>query len=222
MIDTNDVAGVTASQRRTTIFAILPSVPVALALWWAVFQLPPVPGMEDAAARFGFAFALIALAVLFTLVLGVEAIAHERLVTPAIDPLTGYETRRMRVNQRYLQNTLEQSVVFAAGLLLLAAQIDDGAGMRALVAATAVWVLARWAFWIGYHRSALHRGWGAVGVLQSMLILLYGAYRFGESYFGIAGGLAPVLLFLAIEAWLFAWTARPQPNERAERSGALP
>lgn len=200
------------TQRRTTIIAILVTVPVALLVWWAAFQLPPIEGMEDTADRFGFAFALIAAAVLFTLVLGVEAIAHERLVTPAIDPLAGHETRRMRVNHRYLQNTLEQTIVFAAGLLMLAWLVDDGAGMRALVAATIVWVLARWGFWVGYHRSPLLRGWGAAGMLQSMLILLYGTFRFGEAYGGLGGGLAPILLFLAIEAWLFIWTARPQPN----------
>ena len=208
----DDSAQVTGTQRRTTMLSILPSVPVALLIWWGAFQLPALQGMDEASARFDFAFAMIGLAVLFTLVLGVEAIAHERLVSPAIDPLRGYETRRMRVNQRYLQNTLEQIVVFAAGLLLLAWQLDDGSAMRALIAATAVWIVARWAFWIGYHRSPLLRGWGAAGMLQSMLVLLYGLFRFGESYAGLWGGLAPILLFLAIEAWLFVWTARPQPN----------
>lgn len=215
-----DPAKVTVTQRRTTMLSILPSVPVALLIWWGAYQLPPLQGMEEASARFGFAFALVGLAVLFTLVLGVEAIAHERLVSPAIDPLRGFETRRMQVNQRYLQNTLEQTVVFAAGLLLLAWQLDDGAAMRALIAATVVWVVARWAFWIGYHRSPLLRGWGAAGMLQSMLVLLYGLFRFGEAYAGLWGGLAPILLFLAIEAWLFVWTARPRPDVGTDRRSA--
>jgi O-antigen/teichoic acid export membrane protein len=86
------------------------------------------------------------LAVLFCLVTGVEAVAHERLSSPAFDPLSGFETRRLRVNQRYLQNTLEQILVFVAGLFGLAVYSPDGSAMRAVLATTVVWILARFAF----------------------------------------------------------------------------
>jgi uncharacterized MAPEG superfamily protein len=103
-------------------------------------------------------------------VLGVEAVAHERLVSPAFDPLSGFETRRLRVNQRYPQNTLEQVVVFAAALFGLAAYSPDGSAMRAIVASTAVWILARFAFWIGYHRGAAMRGLGAPSMALSTIM----------------------------------------------------
>ena len=197
-------------QRRTLILHIAVTVPVALAIWFALrLLLPPVPGMEEPPARLMFGLGCVAVAVLLALVPGVEAVAHERLASPAIDPLAGYETRRLRVNQRYLQNTLEQTIVFAAGLMLLCWFMEGGGSMRAAVAITAVWVLGRWAFWIGYHRSPLLRAWGAMGMLQSMIVLLYAVYRFGALFLGPVGGAAPLILFGGIEAWLFAVTRKP-------------
>jgi hypothetical protein len=137
--------------------------------------------------------------------MGVEAIAHERLVTPAIDPLAGFETRRMRVNFRYLSNTVEQFIVFAVGLLALSAY----ASPRLLIIVTIVWTAARWAFWIGYHFSPLLRGIGAPGMLQSMIVLLYVAWRWGNDAYGEAAGIALIALFLAIEAFLFWAVKRP-------------
>jgi hypothetical protein len=136
-------------------------------------------------------------------------VAHERLVSPAFDPLKGYETERLRVNQRYLQNTLEQTVILAAALFGLAAYSPDGAAMRAVAATTVVWILARFAFWIGYHRSAAMRGVGAASMAVSMIVLIYVIARFGNELAGPAGGAAVVVVFLAIEAVLF-WAVRPK------------
>jgi hypothetical protein len=54
--------------------------------------LPPFEGAD--ALR--VALQSCAVAALLTLFVGANAIAHERLVTPAIDPLAGHETPRMR------------------------------------------------------------------------------------------------------------------------------
>jgi hypothetical protein len=145
-------------------------------------------------------------------VLGVEAVAHERLSSPAFDPLAGFETRRLRVNQRYLQNTLEQLIVFAVALFGLAAYSHGGGAMRAVLATAVVWVLARFAFWIGYHRSAAMRGLGAPGMALSMVVLLYVAGRIGFDVGGFVGAAVPVAAFLAIEAFLFRAT-RPLPRQ---------
>jgi hypothetical protein len=80
-----------------------------------------------------FAFTCYCLAVIFCLVTGIEAVAHERLSSPAFDPLSGFETQRLRINQRYLQNTLEQIVFFGAALFGLAVYASDGAAMRAVL-----------------------------------------------------------------------------------------
>ena len=187
--------------------AIAVAMSVALLLWLAIAYLTsPLVDMESLSTRMLFTLKCWSLAVLFCLVLGVEAVAHERLASPAFDPLSGFETRRLRVNQRYLQNTLEQIVVFAASLFGLAAYSPDGSAMRAVVATTVVWILARFAFWVGYHQSAAMRGLGAPGMALSMIVLLYVTGRIGFEAGGFLGAAVPILGFLAIEAFLFRAT----------------
>ncbi|HME21858.1 MAG TPA: hypothetical protein VKI44_11005 [Acetobacteraceae bacterium] len=198
-----------SQQRGAGMKYIAASALVAILLWLAVeYLVPPLEGMEDLGGRMLLALKCWCLAVLFCLVTGVEAVADERLSSPAFDPLAGFETRRLRVNERYLQNTLEQTVVLAAALFGLAAYCPTGSAMRAVLATTLVWILARGAFWIGYHHSAAMRGLGAPGMALSMIVLLYVASRCGYDAAGTAGAVLPVALFLAIEAYLF-WATRP-------------
>lgn len=202
-------------ERRAGMAAIAVAAVVAAALWFGIERLmPPIDGMTTLAARMVFTLKCAAAAVLFCLVAGVEAVAHERLTSPAFDPLAGYETKRLKVNQRYLQNTLEQTVVFVAALFGLAAYATGGSGMRAVVATTVVWILARFAFWIGYHRSAAMRGLGAPSMALSMLVLIYVVARFGDELAGPLGAAAVVAAFLALEGVLFWATARREPRLR--------
>lgn len=211
--DTPDPAG-WRSQRRSGIAAIAGAMLVAAALWFGIrFWAAPIPGMEDIGARMLFALKCAAVAVLFTLVTGVEAVAHERLQSPAFDPLEGYLTRRLRVNQRYLQNTLEQTVVFLIGLFGLAAYMEDGGQMRAVLATAVVWTLARLAFWIGYHRSAAMRGLGAPGMMVSLLVLIYVSMQVGFDVAGPVGEWSVLGAFLLFEALLF-WKTKPALGER--------
>lgn len=194
-------------QRRIGIGAILASGLVAAALWLALrYAIPPIAGMETLAARMVFTAKCWCLAVLFCLVMGVEAVAHQRLQTSAFDPATPYESHRLWVNQRYLQNTLEQIVVLAAALFGLALYCPDGGAMRAVLATAAVWILARFAFWIGYHRSAALRGLGAPGMATALIALLYVGARIGDDVAGTAGAVIVLALFGVIEAVLFRTT----------------
>jgi hypothetical protein len=196
-------------QRRAGISAIAVGAVVAVGLWIGITRYaPPLAGMETLGARMLFTLKCWALAILLCLVSGVEAVAHERLTSPAFDPLVGFETRRLRINKQYLQNTLEQSVVFSAALFALAAYSPSGSAMRAVVATAVIWVVGRFAFWIGYHRSAAMRGLGAPSMALSMLVLIYVAWRFGDELAGPIGGAIPVAAFLAVEAVLF-WATRP-------------
>jgi hypothetical protein len=196
-------------QRRAGMIAIAVSMPVAFLLWVAVAYLaPPLPGMEGLGDRMVFTLKCCCVAALFCLVTGIEAVAHERLFSPAFDPLRGFETRRLRINGRYLQNTLEQTIVFGIGLFGLAAYSPGGYQMRAVLATTVVWILARFAFWIGYHRSAAMRGLGAPGMALSMVVLLYVAYQFGYEIAGFVGAVTPIVAFFSLEAFLF-WATRP-------------
>jgi len=191
-------SGPTPEQRRTIFAAIGASFLVAAALWYLLLRVLPAPaGVGAAETEAG----CIAVAALLALLPGIEAIAHERFVTSAVNPLAGVETPRLRVNFRYLSNTVEQFLVFAAGLLALAAYWPP----RLLIIATIVWVLARWAFWIGYHKDPLWRAVGAPGMLQSLLLLLYAAYRFGSDAYGTGAGIALVVTFAVIEA-ILTWS----------------
>jgi len=89
-------------ERRSGMTAIAVAMPVALLLWLAIaYLVPPLAGMDGLGSRMLFTLKCWCLAVLFCLVTGVEAVAHERLSSPAFDPFSGFETRRLRVNQRY-------------------------------------------------------------------------------------------------------------------------
>ncbi|MBO0749421.1 MAG: hypothetical protein J2O44_03185 [Porphyrobacter sp.] len=198
------------AQRKAGMAAIAVSALAGVALWFAVDRLlPPLAGMDDFSARMLVALKCCALAALFCLFGGVEAVAHERLQSAAFDPLAGHETVRLRVNKQYLQNTLEQFVLFAVGLFGLAAYSESGGAMRAVIATTAVWTLFRFAFWIGYHRSAAMRGMGAPGMAVGLLMLLYVGARIGGEVAGTAGAVAVVAAFLALEAVLFWGTHGP-------------
>jgi hypothetical protein len=200
-------------QRKAGMAAIAVSALAGAALWFAVERwLPPLPGMDEPSARMLVALKCCALAALFCLAAGVEAVAHERLQSAAFDPLAGHETLRLRVNKQYLQNTLEQFVVFAVGLFGLAAYSDTGAAMRTVIATTTVWIAFRLAFWIGYHRSAAMRGMGAPGMAVGLLVLIYVCARIGGDVAGTVGSVAVVAAFLALEAVLFWGTRGRSPG----------
>jgi hypothetical protein len=207
-------AGDWREQRKSGMAAIAAALLAGLALWFAIDRLlPPLAGMEALSARMLVALKGCALAALFCLFAGVEAVAHERLQSAAFDPLAGHETKRLRVNKQYLQNTLEQFVVFAVGLFGLAAYAESGAAMRAVIATTAVWIAFRFAFWIGYHRSAAMRALGAPGMMVSLLMLIYVCARAGDDVAGTAGAVVVVVAFLALEAVLFRTTRGRRPDE---------
>jgi hypothetical protein len=196
------------AERRYGIAAIALSAVVSLVLWFVLTHfLPPLTGMDEFGPRMVVALKCLALATLFALVAGVESVAHERLQTPAFDPLQGHQTKRLEVNLRYLQNTLEQIVIFGVALFGLAAYMPGGEAMRAVPAATIIWTLNRYAFWIGYHRSAAMRGLGAAGVAMTLIILLYVAARIGGDVAGPIGTVVAIVLYLAVEAVLF-WKTR--------------
>jgi len=214
------VPGSIEAQQRTLAMGVVLALPVAIGLWVGIDRLmPPVPGMTTQIARALFALHCVGVAVLLALLPGIEAVAHERLVTPAIDPLAGAESPRLRVNQRYVQNTIEQLWLFVPGLLMLAVQARDGASMRAVVACTIVWVLARWTFWIGYHFGSRFRSAGLVGMGQSMVVLFYCVWRFGYLWLGLPGAIGLIAPFVAAE--LFIMGMLRWDRWKAQRDNAL-
>ena len=78
--------------------------------------------------------------------------------------------------------------------------------MRAVPATTIVWILNRFAFWIGYHKSSAMRALGAASMVISLIMLLYVTARIGHDLGGNPGTLILVGLYLALEAILFLKT----------------
>jgi hypothetical protein len=78
--------------------------------------------------------------------------------------------------------------------------------MRIVVASTVVWILNRFAFWIGYHRSAAMRGLGAPSMMIGLIMLLYVVARIGGDIAGTVGMVIATALFLVLEAVLFLKT----------------
>jgi len=190
---------------------LLISVPLTVALWLGLYRfLPLVGGMAHPIARLGTALVWISISGLFCLGAGIEAVAHERLRSTAFDPLAGRDSPRMAVNQRYLQNTLEQFALFAPGLAGLAWYSDNAVAMRAVPATALVWIVTRYAFWIGYHRGAAYRAAGVPGLIIPVALLLYVAARFGYELDGWRGAAVPIVLYLGLEVVLFRAT-RPIP-----------
>jgi hypothetical protein len=191
-------------QRSTIVIWIMVAFPVTIVLWLGVYYLlPPLAGMDDPVARLFFAINCCCVAILLCFATGIEAVSHERLQSPGIDPLAGYETLRLKINLRYLQHTLEQLLTFVPGLIGLAFYCSDGGAMRAVVATTVVWIVARAGFWIGYHYGSLYRAIGAPGMAQSIIVLCYVCARFGYEVAGLPGAIVPLTLFGGIEAYLF-------------------
>jgi len=195
------------TERKSGMAAIAASIAVSAIIWFALYRyLPPISGTSETGARMLVALECLAVATLFALVAGVEAVAHERLQSAAFDPLAGHQTKRLQVNLRYLQNTLEQIVIFGVGLFGLAAYLTTPESMRAVPATTVIWILNRYAFWIGYHRSAAMRGLGAPSMAVSLIMLLYVVARIGGDVAGTAGAVILVSLYLLVEAVLFLKT----------------
>jgi len=195
------------TERKSGMGAIAVSIGISAIVWFVLYRyLPPLNGMTETGARMLVALKCLAVATLFALVAGVEAVAHERLQSAAFDPLAGHQTKRLQINLRYLQNTLEQIVVFGVGLFGLAAYLTTPESMRAVPATTVIWILNRYTFWIGYHRSAAMRGLGAPSMAVSLIMLLYVVARIGGDVAGTAGAVILVSLYLLVEAVLFLKT----------------
>jgi hypothetical protein len=194
-------------QQRIAIASGLIAFPLTAALWFVVREaLPPLAGMVDPLARLIFGLQCCCVAILFCFATGIEAVSHERLNSAGIDPLSGYQSRRMTINLRYLQHTLEQLMLFIPGLLMLALCCRDGGAMRAVVATTVVWIVTRGAFWIGYHYGSPWRVLGLGGMVQSLIVLLYVSSRFGFDIAGPVGAIVPLVMFAGIEVWLVCAT----------------
>ena len=92
------------------------------------------------------------------LVLGIARIAQRRFFSEAaIDG--GEADEALDVDRRYLQNTLEQTLLAVVAQLCLALRVP-ATSLRIVVVAALWFFVARICFWVGYHRSPVARSFG--------------------------------------------------------------
>ena len=152
-------------------------VALMVAAVWVLTVILPVPGIgEDVGARLAYTlganvFALIPFFVMIMMV------GNERFFSDAIDPTRHAENRVMEINGRVADNTLQQNFVFA--IATLAASTIVPAPYLQVVWACAIWfVIARFAFWVGYRIYPLYRAPGMAGTAYMNLgLILYVLYH---------------------------------------------
>jgi uncharacterized MAPEG superfamily protein len=148
-------------------------VSMAVAMWLLSTLLPAPAGMETLADRLAYAARWLAFAAL-PLFAMVAAVGNARFLGEAIDPTRGAEDKAMVVDGRVADNSTQQLLLFAAGLLGLAASLDPGS-MGVVRAAAIIFVAARIVFWIGYRIHPLCRAPGFASTAYLTLGLLLGA-----------------------------------------------
>jgi hypothetical protein len=133
--------------------------PLALgAVYWL---LPATSPLDASIDRFMLAVQWCAAP---ALVLVVMIMACMRIIDTekAEDPFAGAESRRFLINQRVVQNTIEQMGYFLPALLALSIRIDP-ASTRMIPVLVATWCIGRVVFWVGYrmdlHYRSLGFGW---------------------------------------------------------------
>lgn len=111
------------------------------------------------------------------LIAGIVAVGNARFTSAAIDPLSDAESESTRVHLSYLNNTLEQFVLFLIASLVLSTFLDAHS-VKLIPILTILFVLGRIAFWFGYLQDPLKRAFGmGVTLYPTFVVLLYDAYR---------------------------------------------
>ena len=156
---------IVAAGAASGVLAMLAAL-LALSGWFLSLQAD-----ADAGERLAFAaqWNAVAAAPLF---FSIAAIGNARFKSEAIDPTAGKESHAMIVNGRVVDNTLQQYALFVAASLAVAAG-SRGDELGVVPAAAAVFVVARFAFWIGYRIDPLYRAFG-MAATSYLNVVLFG------------------------------------------------
>jgi hypothetical protein len=119
--------------------------------------------LSDIAGRLGYTLKANALAAI-PLLVGTIAVANNRFLSEAIDPTLHKEDQATLINGRVLDNTLQQYVLFAIGTLALSVSLPPSQ-IKVIAAAAIVFIVARFAFWIGYRIRPLYRAFGMAATM---------------------------------------------------------
>ncbi len=159
------------TQQRVVVTGAVIGITAQVAILWGVFAaLEPFGGLAAVDARLALAVRCSVFPAL-TLLVGVGAVANSRFLTASIDPLAHPERGRMLVYQRYLQNTLEQLVLFEVALFGLALTLAEPT-LRLLPALAVNFSVGRIVFLAGYLWHPLYRTPGMAMTLYPTIVAL--------------------------------------------------
>jgi MAPEG family len=165
------------SEQKIVAIGAACGVALMLAAVWALTIVLPVPGVgDDVSSRLAYALGanVFALIPFFTMLI---IVGNQRFFSDAIDPTRHAEDAVMEINDRVADNTLQQNFVFAVATLGLSTIVPSR--FLQIVWACAIWfVIARFAFWIGYRIYPLYRAPGMAGTAYMNLgVILYVVYH---------------------------------------------
>jgi hypothetical protein len=136
-----------ARERRATI----KGVAIGSATWPLAFVAAwfSWPASEPHPDRIAYALQLVA-APAIVLLLMITACMRLFDTASAENPLLGGESKRFKINQRVVANTVEQLALFTLLVLALAMRLPSSQ-LKLLPIAVTLWCAGRVMFWIGYH-----------------------------------------------------------------------
>ncbi len=138
---------------------------VVLAVLRGVFPAPPVSG-PDGRLAYGAGLLVWPALVLLLMVFGVMAARGRAL---ALNPIDDPESRGLRIAQRVLSNSVEQTAILVPALLALVVTIPlPHLSMAAVL--TLVFVVGRLLFWIGYQVHPYARAPGMAATLTATIV----------------------------------------------------
>ena len=175
----------TAAQKRAGFFEFAVGVPLNIALFGALYfvWLPEFSGTDSAIGRVVLTLKCLGLPGA-TMLFGLWAVALGRGISKAIDPLAGAESKTLLIHIRYLQNTLEQLVLFAVAAISLSPFLSP-ATIKIVPAAAVLFFVNRLVFWAGYLKDPMLRGAGLSGTLYPISFMMLAALYYGVKYIAL-------------------------------------
>ena len=127
-------------------------------LWYLTLVMASPIGPLTVADRIAYALGanVFALVPLFIMLV---TVGNARFFSEAIDPTRHAEDKHMKIDGRVADNTLQQNFVFFVATLAVSTVIPSEQ-LQLIWAAAAVFVVARFIFWIGYRFHPLYRAPG--------------------------------------------------------------
>jgi hypothetical protein len=157
--------------QRIVLAGAASGVAIMIAAVAVLYWLWPVdPRWGERGSRLAYSLQTAAFAAL-PLLISIMAVGNNRFLTAAIDPTLHKEDLATVVNGRVADNTLQQFALFCAAILALSVNLTPS-GMRIVPAATIVFIVARFVFWIGYRIHPLYRAPGMAATAYLNVSLL--------------------------------------------------